>query len=801
MPKKSCDHCNLIYDENMLIVDNLSETPKYFCCKGCQGVFHLLRNEGLENFYDRKGTTKLTPPKIKNDDLKKFDMNGFKDKYIKEKDGFYEISLIITGIHCAACIWLNEKVLHQSDGIIEANISQASNKAKILWDPSTICLSKIIEIIRSIGYNAHPYDSSLQEKYANAQRREYYSKLIVGIFTTMNIMWIAIAHYVLDFNDSGNSSMKSIFTFAEFLLATPTLFYTGSVFFKGAFFGIKNRFVSMDLLIATGATLAYIYSIYVMLSGTGNPYFDSVTMIITFVFAGKYLEVLMKKKAVDTLDSISGSLPNEVLVVKGDEKVFVNIENIVIGDIIELKAGEKVAIDGICKSGEGSFDEASLSGESLPVFKQKMSKIISGTICLDSLIRYEATETAKNSTISKIALLLEDAMSKKPRIEQLANQISGKFSATILSIAFLTLLFWWHKDGFTYALMTSISVIIIACPCALGLATPVTTLVGLGVTAKKGVLFKETKFLELMAKCNTLVLDKTGTITQGTPVVIEAQEFNEYDKNLLYSLVKSSIHPVSIGVASYLQKTNTKLKELYLQNVKNIEAKGVEAYFDGKKILGGSARFLKEHNFVCKEDSGTSYWFAIDDKICAKFILKDMPRVGTKEAIGSMRKMGIDIIMLTGDNETAAKDIAKTVGIEKFEHSLLPHEKAQYIEKLKQSGKKVVMAGDGINDTIALAKSDIGISIGSGSDIAVNVSDVVLMSDNLASLKIAFKASRRTYKTIIQNITFSLMYNCITIPLAVSGHVVPLIAAISMSLSSIVVVGNALRIKMDKELK
>ncbi|MDR2099939.1 MAG: cadmium-translocating P-type ATPase [Campylobacteraceae bacterium] len=791
---QKCDHCGLSYNEDVLIKDGSFEEAKYFCCKGCQGVYHLLKNEGLDGFYDKRGKTSLEPPKTVLDDTKKFDLDGFREKYISQKDGFYEVSLIISGIHCAACVWLNEKILYKLDGVIEAYISQANNKAKIVWDPETISLSSIIEAIRSIGYNAYPYDAKTQEAHANAQRRDYYARLAFGIFAVMNIMWIAIAQYYGYFFGI-EKNLKNILTFAEFLLATPTLFFTGSIFFKSAYYGLKNGFVTMDLLIASGSSLTYIYSLYAMLSGIGEPYFDSVTMIITFVFAGKFLEVLMRKRAVDTLDSISSMLPTEVLLVNGKDKKFVSVESIKKGDLIELKAGEKVVIDGICVNGEGSFDESSISGESIPVLKIKGSKIISGTICLESVILYRAETKAKDSTVNKIAALLEDAMNKKPHIEQLANQISRKFSTTILSIAFVTLFTWWYISGFNEALIIAISVIVIACPCALGLATPVSTLVGLGVAAKKGVLFKETKFLESLTKCNVLILDKTGTITLGKPEIISMEKFEEFDINILYALTQSSLHPVSKAIAKYLENGENNLKKIELANIKTLEAKGVEANFKGRRILGGNTRLLKEFGFECKDEYMTNYLFAIDDKICAHFILKDIPRSDAKEAIAKIQKIGIEIIMLTGDNENAASETAELTGIKEFHASLLPQDKANFIENLRVQGKKVVMAGDGINDALALAKSDIAISLGSGTDIAVNVSDIILMNDSLDALAKAFLISKKTYRTIKQNIAFSIIYNATTIPLAVAGFVMPLIAALSMSLSSLVVVANALRIK------
>ncbi|WP_333804571.1 heavy metal translocating P-type ATPase [Sulfurospirillum sp.] len=800
MSKKCCDHCHLEYEATLLLQDTSYETPKFFCCKGCQGVFHLLKDEGLDTFYAKMGETTLAPPKVNMDDTSRFDLDGFISKYVKtNKEGLSEISLIIEGIHCSACVWLNEKVLSKQEGIVEVTINYTNNKAKIVWDGEIIKLSHIIETIRSIGYNAYPYDPKSGEERATVQRREYYSKLLVGIFATMNVMWIAIAQYAGYFTGM-ESNVKNILNFAEFILATPTLFYTGSVYFKGAYYGIKHRYVTMDFLVATGASLTYVFSLYAMFSRSAEVYFDSVTMIITFVFAGKYLEVLTKKKAVDTLDAFGSLMPTEVLLIKGDEKILTSVDSVEIGEMIEVRAGDKVAIDGVIVEGEGSFDLSRLNGESVPILAQKGDKILSGSICLDSVIRYKATNTFSSSMLSKLVTLLEDAMNKKPKIEKLANQISGYFSRTILFLAFSTLLFWfYHSGSFETGLIIAISVIVIACPCALSLATPVATLVGLGLAAKRGILFKEAGFLETMAKCDTLVLDKTGTITKGKPEVVTHMYLQPFDLSLLYALVSSSNHPISQGIASFLNEDASALCVKDLGQIKTIEAKGVKATFETHQLLGGNAKMMAEAGITVAMPENfemfSHYFFAIDGVLVAIFGLKDSLKEGAKESIAALKTLGLEIVMLSGDHVSVTRDIAKEVGIDVFEAALLPHEKAAYIEVLRQKGQKVVMAGDGINDTLALSQSEIAIAMGSGADVAVDVSDVVLTNDSVHSLYEAFVISRKSLRVVKENLLFSLLYNVVTIPLAMSGYIIPLFAALSMSLSSLVVVGNSMRIK------
>ena len=784
----------------MMITEKQDDRQLFFCCKGCQGVYHLLNAEGLDTFYDKLGDTKLHPATQNSEDLEKFDLEGFKNKYIRtDEDGLCEINLIIEGIHCSACVWLNEKVLHKTDGVIETSINYSNNKAKVVWDPEVVKLSHIIETIRSIGYNAYPYDPKLQEERAIATRKTYYTRILVAVFGSMNIMWLAVAHYAGYFSGI-QQSFKDILNVAEFILATPVLFYSGWIFFRGAYYGYKNNIVNMDTLVASGALSAYIYSIYAMISQKGEVYFDSVVMIITFVLVGKYLEVLSKKHAVDTLDGIMGSTPNEVTLMVDDVKSLISVENVIAGDIIELKPGEKVVIDGEVIWGKGSFDESSLTGENEPVYKQQGDPILSGSLCLDSLLHYRATKDASNSMLTSIVNLLEESITKKPRIEQLANTVSGYFSSIILIIALLTFVGWYvWADSFEQALIVGISVIVIACPCALGLATPMATLVGISIAAKRGILFKEATFLETMAKSDILALDKTGTITEGKPSVIHVELYEDLDPSLLHALVTTSNHPISKGIATYLEKEYETIQPINLENINSIEAKGLKAGYKGQQLIGGNAQLLQTEKLYVETDSQNAlFFFAIDHILVARFELSDTIREGAKEAIQNIQKLGVNVVMLTGDHQQSAQKVASQVGIDEVHAKLLPQDKAAMIDRFHQDGHVVVMAGDGINDAIALASSDIAIAMGNGADVAISVSDIVLLDEKPASIYEAYKLSRRTFAAVKENLGFSLLYNVIAVPLAVMGFVNPLVAALSMSLSSLVVVGNSMRIKRLK---
>ncbi|MEN8303375.1 MAG: heavy metal translocating P-type ATPase [Campylobacterota bacterium] len=791
--KIECTHCHLEFSEDVMIKDG----SHHFCCNGCQGVYHLLSNEGLDSFYEKAGDIKLTPPTKQYEDSSNFDAPAFYDKFVKvNSDGFSEVSLIIEGIHCSACVWLNEKALHKMDGVIEANINFTNNKATIVWADNILKLSHIIDMIRAIGYNAYPYDASLQEAHANRERKDYYLRMAVAIFASMNIMWIAVAQYAGYFSGI-TQDIKTILNIAEGVLATPVLFYSGWIFFRGAYYGMKNRVVNMDLLVATGALLTYLFSIYITVVQEGEAYFDSVSMIITFVLIGKFLEILSKKNAADTLDVIGKHIPSEVNIVKDGNIISCKLSDVAIGDTIVVSSGEKVLLDGEVVKGSGSFDESSLTGESEPMYKTEGDTVISGTTSIDADIHFRAVKDFEHSTLSNLVQLLESAINKKPKIEQIANKLSEHFSTVILLLSFVTFLVWWlWPHDFETAFMVGISVIIIACPCALALATPVATLVGLSLGAKKGILFKEAAQLETMAKVDTLVLDKTGTVTAGKPEVVKEHIFSEFDIEILYSLVKSSKHPVSHGIFEYISSKRDNLNVLAFDEFKQVPAQGISALFNSSELLGGNYKLMLENGIELEHSSdNTLFYFAVDKKLVAIYELNDKIKDGAKELVTALSSRGIETVILTGDNELAASRVAKEINLEKVYSEQTPEDKASFISKLHEENKTVVMVGDGVNDVLALARADIGIVMGSGSDIAVDISDVVLLNDSLKSLEDSLKISRTTYGLIKQNLGISLVYNAITIPLAMAGYVIPLVAAISMSVSSLLVVGNSMRIR------
>jgi len=793
MPKiVPCSHCHLEFEESMMIKEDDNKDLN-FCCNGCQGVYHLLQDDGLDSFYDKVGSKKLSKPLAVGEDSSSFDIESFQTRYIKKTDdGFSRIDLIIEGIHCSACIWLNEKVLNSTEGIVEININFTNNKAKIIWDEDIIKLSQIIEKIRSIGYNAYPYSRTNSEIKATKNKKDFFLRMSIAIFASMNIMMIDVAKYSGYFT-SIDSEMLRIIHMAEFIFASPVLFFSGWIFFKGAYYGLKNKIINMDFLVSSGATLTYIYSLYVLFGGAGDSYFDSVAMIITFVLVGKYLEVLGKKSAVDTMDKIKSQIPTEATLIIDDGKKIVSLDEINIGDIIEIKSGEKASVDGEIISGSSSFDESSISGESLPISKKIGDKVLSGTINTDCLIRYKATKNYADSTLNNIVELLEESLNSKPNIENTTQSTSKYFSIMILSLAIVTFFSWYYfEGGFENSLIIGISVIIIACPCALALATPIASLIGISWLTKEGLLFKEAKFIETFAKIDAIVFDKTGTLTTGkltvknTPLSLTKKELN-----ILYSLSDSSTHPVSIAIKKYLENTYKNLEHIELNNIEQIPAFGIQAIYDDEIIYGGRL----DNNVEYKT---TIYHFTINDCLLATFELEDELRHDALETVKYFKNENIKTILCSGDNEITVSKIAEEVEVDHSLAKMSPIAKADYIRSLRDSGQKVVMVGDGMNDSLALSRADLSVAMGNGADIAISVSDIVILNDQLSGIKKSHYISKRTFKFIKQNLLISLLYNIVTIPIAMMGFIVPLIAALSMSLSSLLVVGNSLRINKKK---
>lgn len=766
----------------------LEKDGHFFCCTGCEAVFELVQSKGLGDFYERLGKNSLEPVNFKQN-------LGIFDSFVRPtNEGFSEIHLVIDGIFCAACVWLNEKILIEEQGVIEASVNPLTHKAHIVFDERQVSLKRILTLIQSIGYKPSAYDPLKQEQKALSTKREFYSKLVVAVACVMNVMWIAVAKYA-GFFSLMDAQTKDILNFAEFVLASPVLFYTGSAFYKNAYFSLKHGQISMDFLVIFGASLAYAYSLWAMFSRGGEVYFDSVAMIICFVFVGKYLEVLVKKHATDTMDGLNDFLKGEILVFNGKEFAPKDAYAVQVGDIIQLKTGDKILIDGVCVRGEASIDSSSLSGESEPVLVQAGTNINSACVVLDGSVEYRALKPYAESKLSQIISLLE--LSQKPKIQSLVAQIAVYFSRSVLAVALLCFCFWYfvRESGAEFALINAISVLIISCPCALALATPISNLIALFQALKLKVLFKSSDKIEDLSKCDYAVFDKTGVLTDFKLKIARYELNQKANLNELFAFINLSNHPVSASIREFLQEKVRDKKHLEFSAVKEIRAKGISARLKNDEFIGGNAQFLQECGIkMSQKFSDTHFVFAKNGEILAHFEFESVLRAGAIELVSYLKKIKMPIKMLTGDNEKAAQKVASKLGITDFTAFCLPENKMQVVVALSQK-RKVLMVGDGVNDALALQNAAVAVSLKQGADLAAQNSDIILLKNDLHALEQAIRLSKKTFIIIKQNLAFSLCYNALTIPLAFVGLINPLVAAASMSLSSVVVILNALRIR------
>lgn len=744
---------------------------------------------------------------------------------------------IVTGMTCSACSSAVQNGVSKLNGVNEAQVNLLANKMFVNYDEAQVSPQQIIDTVSELGYGASlKTSSSSPMNKENTGKKEFETmkkRCIASFLFMVPLFYLSMGHMMnWPLPDFFLGHVHAInFAFTQFLLSIAVVFLNQHYFVNG-FKALLRRHPNMDSLIAIGSTAAIVYGIFAIYQigyGLGiqnmelvhhysmDLYFETSAMILTLITLGKTLETRSKQKTSDAISKLMDFAPKTAILIKEGQEIECPVEEVQVNDICLIKPGSQIPVDGIVLEGFSSVDESMISGESIPVDKKAKDKVIAATLNKTGSLKVQATQIGQDTTLSKIIQLVEEASSSKAPISKLADQVSSVFVPIVIGIALVAVVVWLLLGAsFETALSTGIAVLVISCPCALGLATPTAIMVGTGQGATHGILIKSAEALETAHHVDTIVLDKTGTITEGKPKVTDVTQKDEALLSLAYAMEKESEHPLALAIVEYCEVQN--IESMKIENFQAISGKGVKAMVKGQPAFAGNRRFMEENGLVMtpmieseaslSSQGKTVLYFALNQTLLGSIAVADTIKESSIEAIDQMKAMGLEVMMVTGDNRLVAQSIAQKAHITEVKSEVLPHEKSAIIATLKQQGRKVCMVGDGINDAPALALADVGMAIGAGTDIAIETADFVLIKNSLMDVVSAIQLSKATLRNIKQNLFWALIYNSIGIPLA-AGLFIPLFGwrlnpmfgAFAMSLSSVSVVSNALRLRRFKPHK
>ena len=760
-----------------------------------------------------KSAIKYDPSQINVDDIEK-KIRDLGYDVVTEKEEFD-----ITGMTCAACATRIEKGLNKLEGVVKANVNLALEKATVEFNGSMLTNTDIIKKVEALGYEAQIIEETKDTSdHRQKEIAKQLKKFIFSAILSFPLLWAMVGH----FSFTSFIWVPEMFMnpWVQLALATPVQFIIGSQFYIGAYKALKNKSANMDVLVALGTSAAYFYSLYLSMMSLMEKsahevelYYETSSILITLIILGKLFEAKAKGRSSEAIKKLMGLQAKTAIVVRKGIELEIPIEEVVVGDLLYIKPGEKIPVDGIIIEGRSAVDESMLTGESVPVDKSIGDEVIGATLNKNGFLQIEATKVGRDTALAQIIKVVEEAQGSKAPIQRLADKISGVFVPIVVAIAIITFIIWyvWAAPGdFADALEKMIAVLVIACPCALGLATPTSIMAGSGRAAEYGILFKGGEHLEMTHRVATVVLDKTGTVTNGTPVLTDVLPEDLFSEEeflaILGSAEKQSEHPLAQAIVQGIKDKGIPLKEV--TEFEAVPGFGIKAIVDGKQILVGTRKLMNKFKVeiadaLVKMDEmervgKTAMLAAIDGQYAGTVAVADTIKETSKTAISRLKKMGLDVIMITGDNQQTAKAIAAQAGIDHVIAEVLPEGKADEIKKLQAKGKKVAMVGDGINDAPALAIADIGMAIGTGTDVAMEAADITLIRGDLNSIADAIFMSKKTITNIKQNLFWALAYNSLGIPVAALGFLAPWLAGAAMAFSSVSVVLNALRLQKVK---
>ncbi len=802
---QGCYHCGTQIPQGELWSTHIDNEQRFFCCPACQTVCESIHAMGLAGFYGRVNRLESqSPPPASTEETMWYDLDEVQAEFVPSLDSEREINLLVEGMHCAACVWLIERALGELQGVEQVRVNLTGRRVFVRWDNDQIHLSRIFTRLNEVGYNAVPYDPRQADQQLHKQNRSLLFRMAFAGFAMMNLLWISVALY----SGADQSEFRRLFHWVGLLLATPTLLYSGFPFLHGAWLGLRQRYLTMDLPIAIGALVSFGYSLYVTLSDSavGEVYYDTVVNFLFVILVGRYLESISRRKAVASTERLIDLQPRAASVLSKEGEKVLPIRAVQVGDTVLVKPGERFPVDGEVVAGNSSVDESLLTGESKPVVKSPGNSVSAGTINLDNPIQVQVQKTLSRSALGRIIHLVEQARSCKSASQRLADRVVPWFIAATLLLAGLTFLIWLGH-GVETAISAATAVLIITCPCAFGLATPMSIAAAAGVGARNGILIKDGEALETLSQVDHLLFDKTGTLT-----------YAEIDVSALYcaagvestdllasaaGVESQSEHPIARAIVDYARRHQVAPRQT--KDISVCAGKGIIGVIDGKTYRAGKLSWLQSQGVITdslfpqlddwQERGHGVVHVARETKWLGALILSVHPRAGALETVDWLRKQGMPMTLISGDQTPVVAALAQNLGGMDFKAEVLPAEKQMQVQILQEQGKRVAMLGDGVNDAPALSQADVAITLGSGAHVSADCAQIILMREDLQSLQQAFILARRTLATIRQNIGISVVYNVVMIPMAMAGLVSPLLAALAMPVSSLLVIGNAARLQ------
>jgi len=799
-----CYHCGLPVPAGRRFSAFIGGADRAMCCAGCQAVAQTIAGEDLDAYYrSRTAFAPTTGSGSREDErLALYDLDEVQAGIVRSDGDAREVQLLLEGITCSACVWLNEQHLSRLPGVLSAEVNYTTHRARVRWDPAQVKLSQILEAVRAIGYRAFPASAANAEQARRRENRAALWRVFVAGFGMMQVMMYALPAYLAG-DGTMTADIERLMRIASFVLTVPVVFYSSAPFFRGALRDLRLRRLGMDVPVALGIAVSFLASIIGTFGTGGEVYYDSITMFVFFLLGGRYLEMRARQKAAASLEYLDRALPLGAHKLSAypasHDAEDVPAVALCAGDLVLIKPGEVVPADGVLIAGETETDESLLTGESMPVLKHVGAPLVAGAVNRLSPAVMRVERVGEATRASHIRRLTERAAGQRPPLVEITDRIAGWFIACVLLVAAGATLYWMQTDP-ARALWIGVAVLVVTCPCALSLATPTALAVSVGTLARRGVVVTRVHAIEALERVTHVVLDKTGTLTQGrlslSTVTLAEGAQRERVLAIAAALESGSEHPIAQAIQQAAQHGG--VNALPVDHLHNVPGAGVEGEVEGARYRLGNRRHVAQIAGVlpqpCAEDDATTVWLGCQGRWLARMSLHDALRPEAREVVRALRASGKQVLVLSGDEPAAVAAIARGLGIDAFEGGMTPEAKQARVRNLQESGAIVAMIGDGVNDAPVLAQANLSVAMGSGAVVSQAQADLVLLSGRLGGLLDALAISRRTLRIVRENLCWATLYNVIALPLAVSGYVTPWLAGIGMAASSLLVVLNALRL-------